>query len=209
MLRLHQAATRLGISKFTLRKWATDGTIKYSWTPTHQRIFSVQDIDDAIGKVQQKRTTIISYCRVSSSKQRDDLVRQKQFLASNIPNKYSRSKLVQISDIGSGLNFKRPGLLHLLEQVQQGNISAIIVASKDRLCRFGYELIEWMCSQHDTTIVVLNNQNTTPESELGEDLMAIVQVYCCRWNGRRRYKSRDSQSSQASSQADSSSETSA
>jgi len=167
MLRLHEAANRLGISKFTLRRWATQGTIKYSWTPTRQRIFAIEDVEAAIGKVQQKRTTVLSYCRVSSSKQSNDLQRQREFLTANIPDQYSRSQHLQISDIGSGINFKRKGLLRLLELVQQGNISAIIVASKDRLCRFGYELIEWLCLQHNTTIVVLDNHDKTPESELG------------------------------------------
>jgi predicted site-specific integrase-resolvase len=164
MLRLHQAATRLGISKFTLRKWATEGTIKFSWTPTQQRIFAIEDIEAAIGKVHQTRTKVISYCRVSSSKQRNDLERQRQFLTSNLPHKYTRSQHIEINDIGSRLNFKRPGLLRLLETVQQGGVSAVIVASKDRLCGIGYELIEWMCKQHGTDILVLNNEDKTSES---------------------------------------------
>jgi predicted site-specific integrase-resolvase len=122
MLRLHEAAYRLGISKFTLRKWATEGTIQCSWTLSHHRNFAIEDIEAAIGKVQQKRTTVIYYCRVSSSKQSNDLERQRQFLTSNIPDEYSRSQHIQISDIGSGLNFKRKGLLRLLDTVQQGSV---------------------------------------------------------------------------------------
>jgi predicted site-specific integrase-resolvase len=75
--------------------------------------------------------------------------------------------------------------------IKQGDISELVVASKDRLARFGFELIEWLCTEYGTRIVVLDTQDTTEEAELGNDLMAIVQVYCCRWNGRRRYKVQD------------------
>ena len=70
----------------------------------------------------------------------------------------------------------------------QGRVRSIVVASKDRLARFGFELIQWMCTECGTEIVVLDSSDGAPEEELGKDLMAIVQVYCCRWNGRRRYK---------------------
>jgi predicted site-specific integrase-resolvase len=64
------------------------------------------------------------------------------------------------------------------------------VASKDRLARFGVELIEWICNQYGTKILVLDSNNKTQEIELSEDIMSILQVYCCRWNGKRRYKNK-------------------
>ena len=199
MLRLSQASKELGVSPNTLRAWTNQGRITCSRTITGQRIFSSEDLQSTTGgpsrKLQHTRETIICYSRVSSSKQRDDLVTQRAYLQSRIPNEYSKSKCIQINDVASGLNFKRPGLLHLLGLVTQGIVSAVIVASKDRLCRFGYELIEWMCLQHNTKIVVLNNKDSTPEAELGEDLMSIVQVYCCRWNGKRRYAAKQNSES--------------
>jgi predicted site-specific integrase-resolvase len=62
------------------------------------------------------------------------------------------------------------------------------VASKDRMARFGFDLIEWLCHEYGTKILVLDNQNQSPTEELGKDLLSIVQIYCCRWNGKRRYK---------------------
>jgi predicted site-specific integrase-resolvase len=62
------------------------------------------------------------------------------------------------------------------------------VASKDRMARFGFDLIEWICSEYGTTIVVLDDENTTQTEELGKDLLSIIQIYCCKWNGSRRYK---------------------
>jgi len=194
MLRLKDASEALGITPGTLRNWTNQGIISCSRSKTGQRIFSIDDIESANRNISKKRNTVICYSRVSSIKQRDDLKRQTEFLQSNIPNEYSGSKCLYIEDIGSGINFKRKGLISLLEQVLSKNISTVIVASKDRLCRFGFELVEWICNFHGTKILVLNQKDTTPESELGEDLMSIVQVYCCRWNGKRRYNKNNNKS---------------
>lgn len=129
----------------------------------------------------------VLYARVSSAKQRNDLERQQQFLRDHLPDQHP-GPCYDISDVGSGLNFKRPGLLRLLGLVKAGSVREIVVASRDRLARFGFELIEWLCSECSTKLVVLDNSDCAPEDELGKDLMAIVQVYCCRWNGRSRYR---------------------
>jgi predicted site-specific integrase-resolvase len=92
-------------------------------------------------------------------------------------------------DIGSGLNFKRKGLVSLLHDVADGRVEEIVVASRDRMARFGFELIEWICNKYATKLVVLEqNDDTSPESELATDLMSIINVFCCRRNGRRRYR---------------------
>ena len=187
--KISDACKILGVKEGILRKWDSLGKIKTIRTPGGIRLFDITSVDSSINltAVKQKDNPIvIFYSRVSSAKQNDDLQRQKQYIKDTCSDKYSRYK--EITDIGSGINYKRSGLLRLLGLVKEGNVSHVIVASKDRLARFGYELIEWMCTSYGTKIVVLNNQDTTPEEELGTDLMSIVQVYCCRWNGRRRYK---------------------
>ena len=198
-----KACEILGIKPNVLRKWDKNGTIKAIRTPGGIRLFDITSIapEANLTKHKIKNTpVVILYSRVSSQKQKQDLERQQKYLDDNCPDEYSGSKNVPISDIGSGINFKRSGLLRILGQVKEGTVSAIVVASRDRLARFGFELIEWFCEQYGTKIVVLNNKDSTPESELGEDLMAIVQVYCCRWNGRRRYQKRrnNTESSQSS-----------
>ena len=115
--------------------------------------------------------------RVSSA---NDLERQKLFLENNLPDEYSGSK--QIQTVSDGINFKRPGLLRVLGLIKEGKVSTLVVAS---IARFGFE---WLCTESGTKIVVLDAQDRSPESELGNDL---VQVYCCRWNGKRRYKNKD------------------
>jgi putative resolvase len=92
-----------------------------------------------------------------------------------------------IKDIGSGLNFKRKGLLKLLELSNKGLVDEVIVASKDRLCRFGYDLIKWQFMQANVKLLVLDTADKSKELEFTEDILAILQVFACRWNRSRKY----------------------
>jgi predicted site-specific integrase-resolvase len=76
-----------------------------------------------------------------------------------------------------------------LERVRKGDVGFIVVAHKDRLARFGFDLISWLCEQDGTKIVVLNQDGLSPERELVEDILAIVHVFSCRLYGLRKYKS--------------------
>jgi putative resolvase len=195
LYKISKAAELLGVSKDILRRWDNEGKIKAIRTPGGMRLYDITDINPASFTKQKAKSskTVVLYARVSSAKQRDDLERQQKYLTDHIPNEYSRHETLKIADIGSGINFKRKGLLSVLGRVKEGNVSAIVVASRDRMARFGFELIEWMCEQFGTKVVVLEDEDTTPEEELGKDLMSIVQVYCCRWNGRRRYRAKKQQ----------------
>ena len=126
----------------------------------------------------------ILYARVSSRGQKADLDRQ----IAKLLFLYPSAEL--ITDIASGLNFKRKGLRSILENVRSGNVGSIIVAHKDRLARFGFELIEWLCQLDGTKIVVLNQDNLSPEREMVEDILAIVHVFSCRLYGLRKYKTK-------------------
>lgn len=188
--KISEASNILGVKPGVLRTWDERGLIKTIRTPGGTRLFDISSLTPD-KQFNRKERSVILYSRVSSVKQKDDLERQKNYIKNNLPDKYSKSQIDNISDIASGINFKRPGLLQILGRVKQGEVSTIIVASRDRLARFGFELIEWLCTEYETKILVLDTEDTTPESELGKDLMAIVQVYCCRWNGKRRYKSKE------------------
>lgn len=204
--KISDACKILGVKEGILRKWDSQGKIKTIRTPGGIRLFDITSVDPSTNLFairEKKEPVAIFYSRVSSSKQKDDLERQKQFLKDNYADKYPRFQ--EVTDVGSGLNFKRPGLLRVLGLVKEGNVSAVVVASKDRLARFGFELIEWLCSEYGTETVVLDNQDSTPEEELGNDLMSIVQVYCCRWNGKRRYKAKN-KSNEAKAEANATTE---
>ena len=125
--------------------------------------------------------TTVCYCRVSSTKQRDDLDRQVAYMQSIYPD----AEIVR--DIGSGLNFKRKGLQGLLVRLMRGDKLTIIVACRDRLCRFGFEIFEFMAEQNGGSIVVLENSVHSPEAELTADLLSILHVFSCRMHGLRSY----------------------
>jgi predicted site-specific integrase-resolvase len=126
---------------------------------------------------------------VSSAKQRDDLDSQIAYLAALYP------EAEIIKDIGSGLNYKRKGLKTILEQSSSGNKFTLVVAHKDRLARFGTELIEHMLNVNGCKLLVLNNniQKSDPQRELTEDLLAIIHIFSCRLYGQRRYSNNKKQ----------------
>ena len=131
-------------------------------------------------KISRAKTTIC-YCRVSSAKQRDDLARRVSFMQSRYP------EAEVITDIGSGLNFKRRGLLSLLDRLHRGEKLTIVVAYRDRLARFGVELIKRLIEQNGGELVVLKRVVHSPQEELAEDILTILNVFSARLNGLRRY----------------------
>lgn len=181
---IREASKITGIKSQTIRKWADDGKIDYYRTPYNQRMFSKQGLlylinDVSNSKEEQKRYI---YCRVSSQKQKDDLDRQCIMLQELYPDH------ILIKDIGSGINWKRKGLKTILEQAMSGMVSEIVVAHKDRLCRFGYELVEWIISSNGGKITILDEENSkSGEQELAEDLLSIIHIYSCKQMGKRRY----------------------
>jgi putative resolvase len=178
---LRKAIELTGLSSTTLRKYADNGFIKSIRGKGGHRLFDVDELIN-FGKTEEpKGNPVICYCRVSSSKQKDDLVRQVASMRQQFPD----AEIIQ--DVGSGLNFKRKGLKTILERCLQGDKFTLITAHKDRLSRFGFELIEYLVNQNGGEIMVLDKPDTSPESELTEDLLAILHVFSCRMHGLRRY----------------------
>ncbi|AGD92035.1 hypothetical protein LBA_00113 [Megavirus lba] len=160
------------VSDQTLRRWADNNQIKTKVTPGgHRRFFIPSDDKEKI-----------IYCRVSSSKQKDDLKRQIKFMQKKYPN----HKIM--SDVGSGINFKRKNFLSLLQQIFQGNVSEVVVASNDRLVRFNYEFFDWLFKQFGCQLISVNKQTEkSPEQELSEDLISIITVFTAKYHGKRKY----------------------
>jgi len=179
------AKQMLKVTTETLRHWDKKGKITTIKTPTGQRRYNKQDIYDILGiipDVKQKRK--ICYCRVSSKKQMDDLERQTDFFKQEYPN----HELV--TDVGSGLNWKRKGLKTILEQSMLGNIEEIVVAHRDRLCRFAFELLQFIFESNKVKLLVLDTESgESGNGELADDILSIIHVYSCRAMGKRRYKS--------------------
>ena len=177
---IRKAAELTGLHPNTLRQYADEGKIKAVRLPSGHRRFDVSDLPGATGK-DGKGSNLVCYCRVSSSKQKDDLVRQ----VAQMRNKFPGADIVK--DVGSGLNFKRKGIRSLLERLMQGDKLTLIVSHRDRLCRFGFELFEWLIDRNGGELMVLDGTEHSPERELTEDLLAILHVFSCRMHGLRRY----------------------
>lgn len=174
------------VTAATLRRWDKEDKVKTIRTSSGIRLYNKESLLIASGiKDITDEKKKIAYCRVSSKKQDDDLKRQ----IDSVQSLYPDHELV--SDIGSGINFKRKGLQTILEQVMRGEVEEVVVSHKDRLCRFAFELIEFIFKQNNTKLVVINKTECKSGSEeLAEDVIAIIQVFACQEMGKRRYKSR-------------------
>lgn len=126
----------------------------------------------------------ICYCRVSSNHQKEDLQRQIELVKNLYPNHEI------ISEIGSGLNFKRKGFLKIIDMAYKGQIEELVVVYKDRLCRFGYELVEHAIETFSKGKIIIMNriEEKTPAEEISEDILAIMNIYVAKMNGLRKYK---------------------
>jgi len=125
----------------------------------------------------------ICYARVSTLKQKDDLVRQIEYLRNEYPN----YKL--ITDIGSGINLNRRGLRKIIDMAIAGKINEVVIVHKDRLCRFGYELIEDLIYKYSNgkIIIIEKKEDKEPREELVEDVLQIMNIFVAKMNGLRKY----------------------
>jgi predicted site-specific integrase-resolvase len=187
-----KAAFLTGLDIQTIRKMADNSSILCYRTPSGQRRINVQSIQKlcSMSNSNKEKSNIQKknylYARVSTSKQLDDLSRQVEFLQRPEFSEYD-----VIKDIGSGINFQRKGLATILESCIHKNIGEVVIAHRDRLCRFGFELIDKLVTMAGGKITVLDNSNNkTCEQELTEDLLAIIHVFSCRQMGKRSYSNR-------------------
>ena len=186
--KIHEVAKKLGVTVKTLQRWDNSGIFKARRTPTNHRYYTDEDILKYQGlSLDKPKRKIIAYVRVSSHGKNSDLEHQIEFIR-NFVNARGEILDETIEDVGSGLDYKRPKWNELLQAVMRGEIDKIYVTHKDRFVRFGFEWFESLCQQHVTEIVVLNNETTSSEEELVEDLTSIVDVFSYRLGGLRKYK---------------------
>ena len=178
---------RIGKSVVTLQRWDNSGKLVAHRTPTNRRFYTEDQYNKYMGITDKQAGKNVIYARVSTANQKDDLNNQIDFLKEYCN---ARGTIVDdiISDIGSGLNYKRKKWNKLLDDVISGNIDTIYIAYPDRFIRFGFEWFEHLCNKFNTKIVVVNNKKLSPEQELTEDLINIIHVFSCRSYGLRKYK---------------------
>ena len=125
---------------------------------------------------------VIGYCRVSSYKQKDDLERQINNMKLYLTSQGKPFKI--ITDIGSGINYEKKGLRDLIKAMTNNEVEKVVVLFKDRLVRFGFELISYIGSLYNCKIEVIDNTEKTEQQELVEDLVQIITVFSCKLQGK-------------------------
>ena len=179
----------LNVTAQTLRNWDKTGKL----IPNHKtvsgyRYYTENQIENLLGKNTKNNRKIIGYCRVSSNKQKDDLERQIENVKQYMYGKGYSFEI--ISDIGSGINYNKKGLNKLIKEITENKIEKIVILYKDRLLRFGFEIIENLCKDKGTIIEIIDNTEKTEEQELVEDLVQIITVFSCKLNGKRANKAK-------------------
>jgi len=183
-------AKLVGKSIRTLQRWDREGILPAYRTATGRRFYTQAQYHQVVGTspAPEKETRKnICYTRVSGNDQKNDLLSQKHALEQYI---ISNGIAVNewLSDVGSGINYKRKNFNNLLIEVENNRVARIIIAHKDRLVRFGYEWFDEFCKRHNCEIVVINAESLSPEEEVTKDLLTIIHCFSSRLYGLRRYK---------------------
>lgn len=179
----------IGKTPKTLRLWDKENKLK----PAHvtaggTRYYSQEQLDVFCGIKKLTNKKIIGYCRVSSYKQKDDLDRQIENVKTYMIAKGYSFEV--ITDIGSGINYNKKGLNKLIDMITNYEVEKIVILYKDRLLRFGFELIENLCNKYGVIIEIIDNSTKTEEQELVEDLVQIITVFSCKLQGKRANKAK-------------------
>ena len=189
LVSIREAAEALGVSPQTLRRWEREGRLlpdertpggcrRYDLARLRPEMFRPQD-------AHQRRT--VAYARVSSHDQKEDLERQKQVLELYCARQGWTFEV--IADLGSGMNYHKKGLKKLLEAIIEGQVGRLVITHKDRLLRFGAELVFAICEAKQVEVVILNQgEDTSFEEDLAKDVLEIITVFSARLYGSRSRK---------------------
>ncbi|NLZ48750.1 MAG: IS607 family transposase [Clostridiales bacterium] len=188
-LSIGEASKILGVAESTLRRWEYEGRLIPERTVSGHRRYD----RDALLNFKYHKENVkltIGYCRVSSSDQREDLVRQVKTVSDYCEAKGYQFKIIQ--DLGSGLNYNKKALKELIELIVHKEIERVVINYRDRLIRFGYEIIEQLCLLNDVEIEVINySEDKNYEEELVEDILSVITVFSARLYGNRSHKTRN------------------
>lgn len=189
-----EASKKLGVHWQTLKNWEKSGKIKCIRSPGGKRYYDINSFILEIDKTKENTESLnikvipkkkICYCRVSSHSQKIELKNQINYMKKKYPNHEI------LYDIGSGINFNRPNLKKIINYGVNKDLEELVIAYKDRLCRIGYELIEYMLKEYsNTNIIIVNDEIKSPEKELTDDLIEIITVFSSKLYGMRSYKTK-------------------
>ena len=188
LVTIGEASEVLGVSISTLRRWDKTGRLEPEKTTSGHRRYDISKLKPEMFRAaQQENRKTIAYARVSSHDQKDDLERQKQVLELYCARQGWTFEI--ISDLGSGMNYHKKGLKRLLNDILSERIGRLVIAHKDRLLRFGAELIFAICEAKQVEVVILNQgEDATFEEDLAKDVLEIITVFSARLYGSRSRK---------------------
>ncbi len=178
----------LGVSKETLRRWERKGKITSERTQGKHRRYKKETIDRLLNKEIIRERMTVGYARVSTNEQKEDLKRQIQLIENYCSSHGYKFDI--ISDIGSGLNYNKKGIKQLIELIESDSIDRLVISYKDRLLRFGSEILFQMCDYHNVEVVIINSMDNTFENELVDDVLSIITVYSAKLYGKRSHKNK-------------------
>jgi predicted site-specific integrase-resolvase len=179
----------MGVSTETLRRWEKAGKLNVAdRTPGGQRLYELADLYNLKTRRPESlpgQKITLGYARVSTAEQKEDLARQVALLET-----YCRANAWPcevISDVGSGLNYRKKGLRGLIRKICQQEVTRLVLTDQDRLLRFGSELVFALCAQFGVEVVIINAtlNNNTPEEDLAADVLEILTVFAARLYGAR------------------------
>jgi putative resolvase len=181
-----QVAQRIGVSVKTIQRWDREGRLRPLRTPTNRRVYTDEHFYQVLPQRRAAKREIVVYMRVSSQAQGPDLANQRtvleQFCAAR-----GLTVTQWISEIGGGLNFKRSKFLALIDHIISWHVATLVIAHRDRLARFGFDLLAYLCTRHGCALLVMNPETLSPEEEMVQDLMTITPCFSARIYGLRTY----------------------
>ncbi len=179
----------LGVSAQTLRNWDNNGKLHPHHTSSNgYRYYSHGQLNQVMDIKPNPDRIVIGYCRVSSNKQKDGLERQIENMELYLTAQGKPFEV--ISDIGSGINYKKKGLKEPIKRISQNKVEKVVVLYKDRLLRFGFELVEYIAGLYNCDIEIIDNTEKSEQQEPVEDLVQIITVFSCKLQGKRANKAR-------------------
>ncbi len=186
---ISKAAEELGVHQETLRRWEAAGKIQVERTPRGHRRYDLTLLKGIIPQTKSFMRNTICYARVSSHDQKNDLIRQIAVLESYCAAHGYTYEVLQ--DLGSGLNYQKKGLKKLIKMICCGSVDRLVITHKDRLMRFGAELIFSICESFGTEVIIINvSEDTSFEDDLVQDVLKIIIVFSARLYGSRSRKNK-------------------
>lgn len=193
LLSIGQASKVLGVTIQTLRNWDKKGLLKPDeLTKGGERRYKLETLKNINKNIvfNTDKLKTIAYARVFSHEQKDDLVRQIQVLELYCSKQGFDYEIIQ--DLGSGMNYYKKGLTRLLNLILEGQVKRLVLAHKDRLLRFGAELVFAICEAKEVEVIIINKgeESVKFEEELAKDVLEIITVFSARLYGSRSKKNK-------------------